>query len=290
MPKYRINPKIRYYGDRRLSQAFFYHNLLSINNALFFGLLLFAFVGVNTLFSLAYFFSGGLFDTIHIGDAVHYVDALYVSMTFPVVGYGGIAPTGWGKLIAAIHVFTILVFLGTITGIIFARFSQGRSPLIWSKPLVLHALGKDKFVQMRVTNLVGNDVVDVIARLYLQRQTKNRSGELIRQLIPIETETPNIPITALTWIISHRISSKSPLKHWVQGQAPQNEQLVGFIVGLDSTLGRSIYSFAKWKPEDLQCGTFDTMITKYEETEHLQPLVDIDLSKIDSVVQEQCTR
>jgi inward rectifier potassium channel len=284
MPKTRLSPKIRHTGAEVFRRQFYYHKLLDMPTPAFLVLLLAIFALVNCLFAGLYYVCHGLISLINPGASVRLVDALYFSMTFPVVGYGGIAPQGIGKLLSAIHVFAVMVFLATMTGMIFSRFSQAKSPLLWSSPVVFNKDGRQQYLQVRVTNILGNDVVNVTPKLFLQKNEYSKTGEIIRRLTPIPLETTNIPIAAFSWIISHKITANSPLKHWITGNAKSEERLLGFILGLDSTIGRSIYSFTKWSPKDLVAGHFENIITNYSENEDLRSRLDIDLSKIDSVI------
>jgi len=284
MPKQRISPLISYTGKNRYRKQFFYHQLLTIPFPLVFLLILLFFLGINGLFALVYFFMHGLINVVHPEAALNFGDAVYFSTTFPIVGFGGLAPWGIGRAISVIQVFCGLFILGMITGIIFARVSQGSSPLVWSSPLVIHRHRGARFLQVRVTNVIGNDVLNVFPKLFLQTNKYTSSGELIRDLIPLALETKNIPLTAFSWIISHKLQKNSPLNSWLKNNPPKNERLVGFIHGHDSTLGKEIFSYAKWQPSDLVEGEFANIMLAFNENQSLQATVKIDLGSLDKVI------
>lgn len=281
MPKQRISPLISYAGKNRYRRSYFYHQILTIPFSLVFFLVLAGFLGINSLFAIVYYFLHGLIDVVHPAAVVKFSDALYFSMTFPIVGYGGLAPAGIGRAISVIQVFCGLFFLGMLTGIIFARFSQGSSPLVWSAPLVLCRQKGKTYLQVRVTNVIGNDVVNVFPKLFLQRNKYTASGELNRELLPLDLETKNIPLAAFSWIISHQLKKNSPLWAWLKKEPPQNERLVGFVHGHDSTLGKEIFSYAKWQPSDMVEGEFANILLKFSERKDLQAEVRIDLNSLD---------
>jgi inward rectifier potassium channel len=284
MPKERNSPIINYFGGKRRWLDFFYHQMLDIPLVWFILAAMMVFFGVNSIFAFLYYFLSGVTNTISPDGKAQFVDVLFFSCTFPVIGFGGIAPIGLGRAIAMLHVFLGLLFLSSLTGLIFARLSRGKSPLVWSKPVVLHEESGDYYIQVRVTNVIGNDVVHVTASLYLQRSEKNVHGETIRKLIPVPLEVSNIPLTALSWIISHRVGADSPLMDWVNGKFHEHECIVGFIYGFDSTLGKEVHSYCKWSPLELERGTFSNVITSYKEDAELRLKVAIDLDKLDEVI------
>jgi len=149
---------------------------------------------------------------------------------------------------------------------------------------VLSREGLNTYLKLRVTNVIGNDIVNVIPSLFVQKINTSKSGEVIRSLIPVKLETTTIPIAAFSWILVHKLDRHSPLKSWVSGCAKNDERLLGFIYGFDSTINNASYSFAKWSPTDLVEGDFDNVIINYSETSDLRSKVVMDLSKIDKVI------
>jgi inward rectifier potassium channel len=240
MPKNRNLPKIKIIGKSGGALDYFYHQALEIPIGLFILYSMLTFFGVNFIFALFYYFTSGLVNTVSSSGGLQFPDAVYFSLTFPVIGFGGIFPAGIGRVIAPFQIFMGLLFLGSLTGLIFARFSRSKSPLVWSCPVVLFEENRKHYIQVRVTNVLGNDVVNVTASLFLQRSEKNRRGETIRRLHPIPLEMTSIPIAAFSWILSHPVTDNSPLLDWSQGKINQNELLVGFIYGYDSTLGKEV--------------------------------------------------
>lgn len=287
MPKTRTEPKILYRNRKNSFTSYFFHQALAIPLPLFFLGAFSVFFTVNLAFSFLYLMFHGLFNSVDPSAAVSFPDALYFSLTFPVVGFGGLAPVGMGRVISALQVFLGLLFLSALTGLIFSRFSKGKSPLVWSSPLVLRRKNGKIFLEARVTNILGNDVVNVNASLFLQKIEKNMRGEATRPIVPLPLTISMIPITAFSWILTHPVDESSPARRWAEGNSEENERMVGFIYGYDSTLGKDIYSYARWQPKDMLKGHFDTVITDYQEDEDLRVSVMMDISKLDHVVPEE---
>ncbi len=283
MPKQRNSPGIRTIGGQGIRRGYVFHGLLELGFGSFLLVSFAAFLVYNTVFAFFYHASGGLQYSFQPEKAVRFLESLYFSLTFPVVGFGGLIPLGWGRLISAIHIFIGLVYLSCLTGLIFTRFSKTRSPLVWSSPVVLEKTGKKRYLRVRVTNVIGNDVVNVTAHLYLQKTRTGADGNTVRSLIPVPLEIATIPVAAFSWILSHPVGPGSPLTGWVRGLETPDERLIGFLHGFDATLGKEIYSYCKWSALDLVRGSFVSVIRDYSEDPQLRVKVAIDLTKIDAV-------
>jgi inward rectifier potassium channel len=281
MPKGRYQPVVKYHGNRLSQWRFYYHAMLTMHPLLFIMCLCVAFVAITVIFAALYYATG----TVTLPDDAGFFDYIYFSIvTFATVGYGDIIPIGIGRVMAVAEVFCGILFTGTVTGLIFARFARAPSPFVWSTPVVLYTHNGIRHVQVRVTNIVGNDVIDVNTRLFLQTMARTRGGNIVRQLVPLVLEQSALPIVAFSWILSHRIDDDSPLKTWADNNAPDRDRLVAFIHGYDSTIGRDAYSYTRWKPSDMVEGEFENIIQSYSETPELRTKIKMDLRGIDRVI------
>jgi inward rectifier potassium channel len=281
MPKGRYQPEVKYHGNRFSQWRFYYHAMLTMHPLLFIICIGIMFLTVTVLFAALYRATG----TVSLPATAGFLEYVYFSIvTFGTVGYGDIIPVGAGRAIAVAEIFCGILFTGTVTGLIFARFARTPSPFVWSTPVVLYTHDGACHIQVRVTNIVGNDVIDVQTRLLLQTVSRTRSGNIVRQLLPIALEQSALPIFAFTWVLSHRIDDNSPLKAWAENRAPDTDRLVAFIHGYDSTIGRNAYSYTRWKPADLVEGEFENIMLSYKETPELRTVVEMDLRGIDRVI------
>ena len=159
MPKTRQFPKVTFVGKRPNYLQYYYHSILTMPLWQFLLFALLIFIAANTFFAMIYAALGGL----HSAKALSWFDYFYYStITFATVGYGDILPgTEAVKAVALLEVFCGLLFGGTLTGLIFARFSRAPSPFVWALPLVHFKHEKKHFIQARIANVLGNDVVNV---------------------------------------------------------------------------------------------------------------------------------
>ncbi len=281
MPKGRYQPHVKYHGSRVSQWRFYYHTILTMHPLLFIVSIGIVFLTVTVLFAFLYRITG----TSSLPPGAGFHEYIYFSIvTFATVGFGDIIPVGAGRAIAVTEVFCGILFTGTVTGLIFARFSRSPSPFVWSNPVVLYTQDGIRHIHVRVTNIVGNDVIDVQINLFLQTMARTRGGNIVRQLVPLALEQSGLPIFAFTWILSHRIDDTSPLKAWADAEAPETDRLVAFISGYDSTIGRNVYSYTRWKPSDLVEGEFENIMLSFHETPELRTVVEMDLRGIDRVI------
>ncbi len=281
MPRTRLHPDVTYKGRVFSGWRFYYHKILELRTITFLAILFLIFILLNGVFGVLYFSTG----TLSLDKAASFMDYFYFSVvTFASVGYGDVLPVGFGKIIVVVEVFCGILFMGTVTGLIFTRFVKTPSPFVWSDPVVINKKGNNAYLQVRVTNIIGNDVIDAVPQLFLQKIETGPAGTVERKLIPLVLEQTMLPIVAFSWIISHRINENSPVSHWALGKVEQGERIVAFIHGHDATIGRSVYSYTRWHTESLIEGEFDNVIISYTESEDLRASVVLDLDRIDSVI------
>ena len=281
MPRTRLHPDVTYKGRVFSGWRFYYHKILELRTVVFLVILFFIFILLNGAFGVLYYASG----TLSLDKAASFLDYFYFSVvTFASVGYGDVLPVGIGKIIVVVEVFCGILFMGTVTGLIFTRFVKTPSPFVWSDPLVINKKGKEIYLQARVTNIIGNDVIETVPQLFLQKIETGPDGTVERKLVPLVLEQTMLPIVAFSWVISHRMNKKSPVAHWAQGRFEPGERIVAYIHGHDATIGRSVYSYTRWHAESLVKGEFDNIMVSYTESGDLRASVVLDLDRIDSVI------
>jgi inward rectifier potassium channel len=281
MPRTRLHPDVKYKGHVFSGWRFYYHKILELRTITFLVLLFVIFITLNGIFGFLYYITG----TLTLDKTAFFLDYFYFSVvTFASVGYGDVLPTGYGKIIVIAEIFCGILFMGTITGLIFTRFVKTPSPFVWSYPVVINKAASGTFLQVRVTNIIGNDVIDAVPQIFLQKIETTRYGNVERSLVPLPLEQTMLPIVAFSWVISHKIDDNSPVLHWAKGKVEAGERIVAFIHGYDATIGRSVYSYTRWNRDSLVEGEFENVIISYKETGDLRTSAVLDLDRIDSVV------
>ncbi len=108
-----------------------YHFLLTSPWWVLFAMMLASYLGANAIFAVLYFFGGG----IENAEPGSYRDAYFFSVqTMATIGYGKMAPIStFANFLVALEALFGLVALALSTGLMFAKFSQPRARVIFSK-------------------------------------------------------------------------------------------------------------------------------------------------------------
>ena len=171
--------------------------------------------------------------------------------TLATVGYGDMHPqTHYGHLVASVEIFTGMVLIAMMTGLIFARFSRPRARLIFARnPVIGHNDGKPTLM-IRAANARHNMVADAQARLWMTKAETNAEGNPIRRFYALALQRTDNPLFILSWTLFHPIDEASPLF----GMTEADFEAVGAtfvlsIQGHDTTFAQDIrarqnYAFA----------------------------------------------
>jgi inward rectifier potassium channel len=280
MPKTRKYPSVKYIGQT-LTWHTYYYKFLDLPVWSFVILLFLTFIGINFLFAFIYLETNSLQAALPLNFSDHLFFSVQTLVTW---GFTDVKLTELGRYISILEIFSGMLFMGTVTGIIFYKFTRTKSPFVWSSPIVLYQDKGKKFLQVRLTNIIGNEVINVNAKLFLERTTITKSGRPLRTLINLPLEVEHIPIAAFSRILSHPITKSSPINSWLSGKAAPNDSLIGFIHGADITIGKEVYNYTRWNQQDLVKGEFENIVLKHEVRSDSRVHATIDLTKIDEVV------
>jgi inward rectifier potassium channel len=140
-------------------------------------------------------------------------DFFFSVETLATVGYGDMHPqTLYGHTLAMIEIFTGLLMLALITGLMFARFSRPRARFLFSRFAVVRPLDGQITLMFRAANERQNVVQDAAARLRMLRDAVTPEGYRIRRIIDLPLVRSEHPVFALGWNIMHVIDASSPLR------------------------------------------------------------------------------
>jgi inward rectifier potassium channel len=163
-----------------LSQGFWtdlYHRSMTVYWPVFFGSAALLFVVLNAIFACLY-----ALGPQPIANAGRPLDYFYFSIeTLATVGYGDMHPqTDYGHLVATVEIFTGMVFLAVMTGLIFARFSRPRARFLFAKHPVVATRDGQSTLMIRMANARHNTISRATARLWLLRIETSMEGDQFR--------------------------------------------------------------------------------------------------------------
>ena len=236
-----------------------YHQTLRAPWSLFFLGLAALFIGINALFALLYVADPGGLTNVAPGD---YWDAFVFSVqTFGVQTIGSLSQkplvprTTYIDIVVLFEAFIGILYLGTVTAVLFARFSRPSARVVFSKVAVVAPFDGIPTLQFRAANQRGNQVLDASVRVTVARQTKSIEGIVMRRFDELKLMRERTSLFALSWTIMHRIDEGSPLYSADSTMLYDDQtELIVLLSGTDETLADVIYARHAYGPDDIIWG------------------------------------
>jgi inward rectifier potassium channel len=181
-------------------------------------------------------------------------DFFFSVETLATVGYGEMHPqTLYGHTIAMIEIFTGLLMLALITGLMFARFSRPRARFLFSRHGVVRPIDGKLTLMFRAANERQNIVQDASAQLRMLRNDVTSEGFRLRRIIDLPLVRSQHPVFSLGWNIMHIIDDASPLRHETSKTLDDREVIfILSLSGTDETTGQVLKARGEYPAEALR--------------------------------------
>jgi inward rectifier potassium channel len=190
------------------------------------------FLGVDTLFGLAYALVPGCIANLNPPGLS---GAFFFSVeTLATVGYGEMHPqTLYGHIVSMVELFVGLMSIALITGIMFARFSVPRARFLFAQYGVVRQIDGKLTLMFRAANERQNIVQEASAQLRMLRDDVTPEGFRLRRITDLALVRAHHPLFVLGWNIMHVLDETSPL----YGEAPESvhKSRAIFILSLSGT-------------------------------------------------------
>lgn len=239
-----------------------YQILVEMSWLRFFAFIALIYVAVNAFFAFVYL-SIGLdklsgaqpTDTI-LGD--FFVAFFFSVQTFTTVGYGAISPTGIAaNIVASIDALIGLMGFALATGLFFARFSQPKSSILFSKNAVVRPYKDTPYqsFQFQIVNQRNNKLINLSAKVSMSWVAEDERGRKVRRFSLLELERDRVFLFPLNWVLVHIIDKESPLwqKTPEELEAMQPEFLV-LLQGYDETFAQDIHANSSYISKNIVWG------------------------------------
>ena len=164
--------------------------------------------------------------------------------TLATVGYGDMHPqTVYAHIIASIEIFTGMMSLALITGMMFARFSRPTARILFARHAVVRQFDGKPTLMLRAANERQNVIMEATAQLRLLRDELTVEGSRIRRIHDLPLRRSEQPMFIFGWTLLHVIDEASPLYGFTpESFAASKAYLLLTIGGTDETTGQTLMS------------------------------------------------
>lgn len=245
----------RPFVSQGLSRRFWddiYHRALTVSWPVFFALAGAMFLLLNALFALIYQAGAGAIANQYPRG---FAGAFFFSVeTLSTVGYGDMHPqTVYAHIVATAEIFTGMVSIAVVTGLIFSRFSRPRAKIIFSDHPVVRQIDGQLTLMIRAANTRQNVIAEATAQLHLLRLDISPEGFNRRKIFDLKLLRDRHPIFMLSWTLMHVIDASSPLfgESVASLESGQSAFLLT-IEGIDETTAQPILARHQWSHLDLR--------------------------------------
>jgi inward rectifier potassium channel len=209
-----------------------YHQCMTVTWPVFFSLIALAFLLLNLVFGLLYQLQpGSVANQFPQGLA----GAFFFSVeTIATVGYGDMHPaTFYAHVVATVEIFTGMMGVALITGMVFARFSRPRARVIFTANPVVRKLDGQQALMLRAANGRLNVVAEANARLRMLRLETSQEGIRLRRIYDLKLLREQTSMFVMSWTLIHMIDENSPLHGLSAADLAKSE--VGLVLSLEGT-------------------------------------------------------
>jgi inward rectifier potassium channel len=230
-----------------------YHHFMTASWRAVFASILAAYLGTNALFALFYAVSGGI-ENARPGN---FEDAYFFSVqTMATIGYGRMVPTSTtANAAVAFEALFGLVSLALATGLMFAKFSQPRARVIFSRFAVVNVRDGVKSLMVRLANERTTGLVEAQLRIVFVRDERTVEGEPVRRFHTLPLTRSSNAVFALSWTAVHPIDEASPLYgETAESLEASHANVVASLIGIEEATAQTVHVRHSWDPEEVLFG------------------------------------
>lgn len=233
-----------------------YHGLLTMSWPKFFGVVLLAYIGINSLFAGLYLACGpdAITGDMHTNP---FLRAFFFSVhTFATIGYGNVVPnTLAANIVVTAEALVGLLSLALATGLLFARFSRPQAKILYSKTAVIAPYRGITAFEFRVVNGTDSELIELRAKVVLSRFEEAGDGSRQRKYYALDLERDTVAFFPLSWTVVHPIEQSSPLYGWNADRLVKSEaEFLVLITGVDETFAQMLHSRSSFLAEEVVWG------------------------------------
>ena len=229
-----------------------YHLCLTARWPMFFAALAIGFLLLNVVFASLYLLGEQPIANL---APTGFRGAFFFSVeTLATVGYGDMHPqTVYAHTISTIEIFTGMVSVALMTGVVFARFSRPKALIMFADNPVIGPMNGKPTLMIRTANGRQNFIVDAWAKLRLSRNEVTIEGMRLRRVHDLQLVRSEQPLFVLGWTLMHVIDESSPLfKESAESLEQSDGGLILSVQGLDESTAQSMQARNSYSHRDIR--------------------------------------
>lgn len=235
-----------------------YDELLAMSWWQFLGMLLLAYLLLNTLFALLYLACGpnSFYDFPKASAGANFLSAFFFSVqTFGTIGYGHVSPKSLlANSLVTLEAFVTLAGQALATGLTFARFARPSHRILFSSVAVVAPYYGGAGLMLRIVNGRRTQVVDVEVEATLSR-FERVNGQRVQRFYPLELERPRVAFFPLGLTIIHPITHESPLWEMTESEFCATEpELLVIVRGQTETTFQNVHARRSYVAGEMRWG------------------------------------
>jgi inward rectifier potassium channel len=243
-----------------------YHLFMTLSWPRLFGSFAVFFVLFNLIFASAYQLQPG--DIANLNPAGYWGRFFFSVETLATVGYGDMHPQStYAHLIASLEIFTGLMSLALITGMMFARFSRPNARILFARHAVIREFDGQQTLMLRAANERQNVIMEAAAQLRFIRDEQTVEGYRMRRIYDLPLRRSEQPVFLYGWNLMHVIDEASPLAGaTTESLTASHAFLLLTIGGIDETTGQMMMARQEYQIANLRWNhTFADIFTTGED-------------------------
>nr|WP_255429049.1 ion channel [Saccharibacter sp. 17.LH.SD] len=180
-------------------------------------------------------------------------DFFFSVQTLSTVGYGGAAPVGkLANTVVTVETFASMIFTSLVTGLIFSRFSRPHARVLFSKVATISGNSELPFLNIRIGNLRKTALIDLNVEAIMIHSPIDENGEPSLHIDRIQLQNNHLPLLPVSWVISHTITSDSPLSGLTtEDLALQKAQLIITLSATDQVSAQGVFAMHTYHHDSL---------------------------------------
>jgi inward rectifier potassium channel len=242
------------------------------------------FLAANAVFAVLYVLVGGI-SGARDGSLR---DAFFFSVqTIGTVGYGAMYPTSTAANLVVVAESIVGVILTALaTGIVFARFSQTSSRLVFTSKVCIAPMDGVPTVMLRVGNDRASTIFEAMIRIIVTRTVITKEGVTFYRMVDLPLTRERSLALSRSWTVMHVIDEKSPLFGMTPDACTLEElEITASVVGTDDTSLQPVHARKRYETKDIVWGARPADVL----SELPDGRIALDVRKFDEIVATQPT-